>query len=103
MQDRLHQPYRMAACPLLARLLPLADLPHPAGIQSFQGIRSVQIVPGVLGVALSGAGPSVLVIAEAGASAGEIVSEIRRAALNPQLEVIETTIASGAIQELVSG
>ncbi len=53
MQDRMHQPYRMAACPLLERLLPLAG------------------ESGVLGVALSGAGPGVLVVAEADANAGD--------------------------------
>jgi homoserine kinase len=46
MSDRLHQPYRAAICPLLPRLLPLAGS-H-----------------GILGAALSGAGPSVLVIVE---------------------------------------
>jgi homoserine kinase len=46
MQDRIHQPYRELLCPLLPRLLPLAG-------QS-----------GILGVALSGAGPSVLLIIE---------------------------------------
>ena len=44
MQDRLHQPYRGEICPLLPRLLPLAGLGE------------------ILGVALSGAGPSVLLI-----------------------------------------
>ncbi|MGB6975066.1 MAG: homoserine kinase [Terracidiphilus sp.] len=44
MRDRLHQPYRQIICPMLAPLLPLA------GAQ------------GILGVALSGAGPAVLVI-----------------------------------------
>jgi homoserine kinase len=44
MQDRIHQPYRAVICPLLPRLLPLAGS-H-----------------GILGVALSGAGPAVLVI-----------------------------------------
>jgi homoserine kinase len=44
MADRIHQPYRAAMCPLLPLLLPLA------GRQ------------GILGVALSGAGPSVLLI-----------------------------------------
>jgi homoserine kinase len=44
MQDRIHQPYRGEICPLLPRLLPLAG----------EG--------GILGVALSGAGPSVLLI-----------------------------------------
>ena len=44
MRDRIHQPYRAPICPLLPRLLPLAG-EH-----------------GILGAALSGAGPSVLVI-----------------------------------------
>jgi homoserine kinase len=44
MSDRIHQPYRAEACPLLPLLLPLTGS-H-----------------GILGVALSGAGPSVLLI-----------------------------------------
>lgn len=44
MNDRIHQPYREAICPMLPRLLPLAG--------SY----------GILGAALSGAGPAVLVI-----------------------------------------
>ncbi len=46
MQDRIHQPYRANMCPILPRLLPLAGK------------------SGILGVGLSGAGPSVLVIVE---------------------------------------
>jgi homoserine kinase len=46
MSDRLHQPYRAPSCPLLPPLLPLAGK-H-----------------GVLGVALSGAGPAVLLVIE---------------------------------------
>ncbi len=46
MSDRLHQPYRSEVCPLLPRLLPLAGK------------------DGIAGVALSGAGPSVLLLAE---------------------------------------
>jgi homoserine kinase len=46
MQDRIHQPYREEMCPILPRLLPLAGK------------------SGILGVGLSGAGPSVLVIVE---------------------------------------
>jgi homoserine kinase len=46
MRDRMHQPYRSKACPLLPQLLPLAGS------------------PGILGVCLSGAGPAVLVLVE---------------------------------------
>jgi len=74
MQDRLHQPYRMEACPLLPKLLPLTAN------------------PAVLGVALSGAGPSVLIIADP-ASAASVPNLIRQAAADPSLEIIETTIA----------
>jgi homoserine kinase len=53
MQDRMHQPYRMNACPLLEKLLPLAG-------ESW-----------VAGVALSGAGPSVLVFLDESATSTE--------------------------------
>jgi homoserine kinase len=53
MTDRVHQPYRLSICPLLPKLLPLAG-------QS-----------GILGVALSGAGPAVLAILESEAAASE--------------------------------
>jgi homoserine kinase len=83
MQDRIHQPYRMEACPLLERLLPLAG----------EG--------GALGVALSGAGPGVLVVAEEDAFAEEIAGRIRAAAGDPGLEVVETRVAGGASQEVL--
>jgi homoserine kinase len=69
----------MEACPLLARLLPLNNMPASSG---------------VLGVALSGAGPSVLVIADK--SAKGVPDAIRKAANDPDLEIIQTTIAAGA-------
>jgi homoserine kinase len=50
MCDRIHQPYRAAICPMLPRLLPLAGR------------------DGILGVALSGAGPAVLIVVEQEAS-----------------------------------
>jgi homoserine kinase len=46
MADRIHQPYRAAICPQLSQLLPLAGR------------------DGILGVALSGAGPAVLAIVD---------------------------------------
>ncbi len=81
MQDRLHQPYRMEACPLLPRLLPLAG------------------EPGILGVALSGAGPAVLLLVEPEAVAAAC-ERIRAAAGDPSIEIIETAVAGGAEQSI---
>ena len=61
MRDRIHQPYRAPLCPLLPRLLPLAG-EH-----------------GILGAALSGAGPSVLVVVDCEESVPEAAAAIRRA------------------------
>lgn len=74
MRDRIHQPYRMEACPLLARLLPLSG------------------TDGILGVALSGAGPSVLLITEKKTEALEkLVYEVAQG----PIEAVWATIASG--------
>lgn len=77
MKDRIHQPYRKEACPLLPLLLPLSE------------------APGILGVALSGAGPSVLVIAEP-SQAPLIPGRIRQAANDQTLEIVQTNVAPGA-------
>jgi homoserine kinase len=61
MADRIHQPYRAPICALLPRLLPLA------------GIHAI------LGVALSGAGPAVLVIVESETAVAEASGAIRAA------------------------
>jgi len=61
MSDRIHQPYRAEACPLLPRLLPLAGS------------------SGILGAALSGAGPAVLVIVESEERLGTASAAIRGA------------------------
>jgi homoserine kinase len=79
MQDRLHQPYRMQACPLLTQLLPLAEETGD---------------PAILGVALSGAGPSVLLIAANDAPL-TLVDVIRKAAKDSALEILRTTISAG--------
>jgi homoserine kinase len=82
MQDRIHQPYRSEACPLLPRLLPLAAQ------------------PGVYGVALSGAGPSVLLILDPAFPLESIESEVRHASADPSMELISTSIA-GAVEVTV--
>lgn len=81
MQDRIHQPYRMEACPLLPRLLPLAG------------------TEGIHGVALSGAGPSVLLIVEQNA-VSYLSTLIHQAAGDPALEIVQTTIAKGVESRL---
>ncbi len=63
MADRMHQPYRAEICSLLPRLLPLAG------------------GEGILGVALSGAGPSILLIVS-----GEDAVEGARAAIAEAIE-----------------
>jgi homoserine kinase len=59
MRDRLHQPYRGKVCPLLPRLLPLSG------------------TEGVLGVALSGAGPAVLVLVDSDAAITPVMDRVR--------------------------
>jgi homoserine kinase len=77
MQDRMHQPYREAACPLLKLLLPLANEPEIAG------------------VALSGAGPSVLMFLSPGTT--PLAAETRlRQALPKSVELLSLRIARGA-------
>jgi homoserine kinase len=61
MRDRVHQPYRAQFCPLLPRLLPLAGN-H-----------------GILGAALSGAGPAVLVVVDCEESMAQASEAIRHA------------------------
>jgi homoserine kinase len=72
MQDCLHQPYRVAICPLLGPLLPVAG------------------APGILGVALSGAGPGILMVVERGLDRGGLERLLIRALSNrASCEVIE--------------
>jgi homoserine kinase len=78
MRDRIHQPYRMEATPLLPLLLPLAEN------------------PAILGVALSGAGPSILLITEASDPA-TFDDIIRSAAGDPILEILHTKISTGVL------
>jgi homoserine kinase len=62
MRDWLHQPYRAEACPLLGKMLPLAGS------------------EGIAGVALSGAGPAVLLLVESTSALAEATKAAKRAA-----------------------
>jgi homoserine kinase len=81
MQDRIHQPYRLKACPLLERLLRLADEPY------------------VGGVALSGAGPSVLVILNEGITALQKTELLVKAGSG--IEWVPVRIAGGVEREVL--
>ncbi len=79
--DRMHQPYRALACPLLEKLLPLAGR------------------AGVLSVTLSGAGPSVLLLLEENACEAEVERDVRLAAGDETLACVVAGIAMGAAAE----
>jgi homoserine kinase len=84
MADRIHQPYRAEICPLLPRLLPLGGS------------------SGILGAALSGAGPAVLVIVESAAALDAAAQAIRDALggfAQPEL-LICRLLAQGTAREL---
>lgn len=59
MRDRMHQPYRREVCPLLPQLLPLSG------------------TDGILGVALSGAGPGILILIDSENQAERIERLVR--------------------------
>ncbi len=82
MQDRMHQPYRMEACPLLKLLLPLADEPP-----SFENKMA--------GVALSGAGPSVLLFLAEGTTVLEAETRLR-ALVGQDVELLPLRMGGGA-------
>ena len=77
LEDRIHQPYRAPLCPLLPCL---------------QGLSGKQ---GVLGVALSGAGPSVIVFLDPGSAAQRVRRFIaaRLASHGLRAELLLTSIA----------
>jgi homoserine kinase len=82
MQDRIHQPYRTEACPLLRQLLPFAAEPEIAG------------------VALSGAGPSVILVLSAATTT--LAAETRlRTFLTKEIELLPIRIAPGTGKQLL--
>lgn len=85
MNDRIHQPYRSVICPQLPRILPLSG--HH----------------GILGAALSGAGPAVLVIAESDAAVGTASHAIREALQGmPEAELLVCRFESSGTQSNVT-
>jgi homoserine kinase len=81
MRDRMHQPYRSKVCPLLPRLLPLSG------------------TEGVLGVALSGAGPAVLVLVESDQAIAKVEAKVQE--LTSGFEAIE--VASCKLESEAAG
>lgn len=79
LEDRIHQPYRSALCPLLPCLLELTGK------------------PGILGAALSGAGPSVIVFLDPDSSARKaresVAAHLKRNGL--RAELLLTSVAPG--------
>jgi homoserine kinase len=76
MQDRMHQPYRRKACPLLDILLPLAREPEIAGL------------------ALSGAGPSVLMFLSATTTLLEAETRVQEI-VGYEVEILPVRIGRG--------
>ncbi len=85
LEDRIHQPYRASLCPLLPALQKLIG------------------TPGILGCALSGAGPSVLIFLDPKSSLHKTMARVREClkaqGLNPELIPTEIT-ARGASQRM---
>jgi len=83
MSDRIHQPYRAPICPLLPQLLPLIG-GH-----------------GILGAALSGAGPSVLVIVDSASNLPRAELAIRQALHRPdEAELVPCRFQQGGAKDL---
>jgi homoserine kinase len=82
MQDRMHQPYRIKACELLQKLQPLGSEREIAG------------------VALSGAGPSVLVVLAAETTVIEAETRLRQV-MGEGVELVPVRTAGGVEREVL--
>ena len=83
LEDRIHQPYRAALCPLLPAL------------QELNGRA------GILGAVLSGAGPSVVIFLDPGSSVQRIIKAIAAHLANKRLqaELLLTSIAPSKVRK----
>jgi homoserine kinase len=83
--DRLHQPYRAALCPL------------------FPALRGLSAEDGVLSVMLSGAGPSVLMIVDPSAEMAvvrdRVAAQLRR--MHLEAELLETNIENRGARDCI--
>ncbi len=84
MRDQMHQPFRSKICPLLPALLPLA------------GKRNIEAV------ALSGAGPAVLLIASLNSSPPQVEEAIRAAAGGHLAEVLQVQIGTACMTSIAT-
>jgi homoserine kinase len=86
--DRIHQPYRASLCPLLPSIAKLAG------------------TAGILGVALSGAGPSVLIFLDPKAPASRakatVAEHLRKHQLTAELIPTSITGKGGRHQPLIN-
>jgi homoserine kinase len=82
LEDRIHQPYRAALCPLLPCLLELTGK------------------PGILGAALSGAGPSVIVFLDPNSSTKKaresVAAHLKRNGLRAELLLTSVALRRGS-------
>lgn len=84
MRDRIHQPYRAPFCPLLPLLLPLVG------------------VHGILGAALSGAGPAVLMLIDAQENLPAASAAVTHALVaSGQAEVLPTKFVTGGASQFI--
>jgi homoserine kinase len=87
LQDRMHQPYRASLCPLLPALQKLAG------------------TSGILGVALSGAGPSVLIFLDSKAGTTRSRAQVQSCLRTQKFEaeLIPTTITRQGVRQAIGG
>jgi homoserine kinase len=84
MKDRIHQPYRENICPLLPLLLPLVGS------------------NGILGAALSGAGPAVLIVVDKGSNLAAASSAIEKAIFGRvQAEQVVSRLSTAGAKQMI--